>query len=202
MDLAETERLALCDPDGRLTGALAPRWLAHLLGLPHATAHVGLVTPSGLVLLQRRSRHKAQFPNAWDMAVTGHVSLPADAPPRPVTAREAAARELEEELGVTAALLEGGLEPVGAPRASFAQHEEGPRPWCDVEVRQLFGAVLGPAGLAALAYQETELSGVLLCRPADALESLRGPDAAAGALESLRDLLAWRKCHPGPAGEL
>jgi isopentenyldiphosphate isomerase len=194
---AETEWLALCTLAGEPAGVLAPRWLAHLTGMPHCTAHVGLVTPGGFVVLQRRSVHKAQFPDAWDMAVTGHVSLPADEPPRPITYAEAAARELEEEMGLAAdghaRLLEPpGLVPIGRPVAYYGENETGERPWYDVEVRQLFGAVLTTQGLAELSYPEEEISAVLLCRPEEALRLAAGPNAAAGLLASVTEFAAWR----------
>lgn len=196
IDPNETELLALCDLDGRLTGDFAPRWLAHLLGMPHATAHVGLLTPAGLVVLQWRSARKAQFPGAWDMSVTGHLSLPPGAPQAPLDSLAAAERELEEELGIPAArlgglLMAGRLEPVSVPRASFSEDETAARPWCDVEVRQLFVGMLTTEGMAELKYQEEELAGILLCYPMDAAALLSGPNAAAGALDSLRDLLEW-----------
>lgn len=192
----DNEWLALCTLQGEPTGAFAPRWLAHLTGMPHCTAHVGLITPSGFVVLQRRSALKAQFPNAWDLAVTGHVSLPSDAPLVPVIYQEAAARELEEEMGLPemehGSLLEApGLVPVGTPVAYYGECEEGARPWYDVEVRQLFGAVLTPTGLARLSYPEEEISAVLLCRPAEALRLAAGPEAAAGVLASVRELITW-----------
>lgn len=192
----DNEWLALCTLSGEPTGAFAPRWLAHLGGIPHCTAHVGLVTPSGFVVLQRRSRHKAQFPDAWDLAVTGHVSLPPDAPLDPVTYLQAAARELEEEMGLPEAehdqlLVPPGLVAIGAPVAYYGEGETGERPWFDVEVRQLFGAVLTPAGLARLTYPEEEISAVLLCRPAEALRLAAGPEAASGVLGSVRELTEW-----------
>lgn len=192
----EQEWLVLCTLDGTPTGAFAPRWLAHLLGIPHCTAHVGLAAPGGFIVLQRRSRWKAQFPDCWDMAVTGHVSIPAVEAPHPVSYLEAAARELEEEMGLPvmeqAHLLEApGLAPIGNPTAYFGASEVGDRPWYDVEVRQLFGAVLTPAGLARLSYPEDEISGVLLCRPAEALRLTGGPEGAAGAAGSVADLTAW-----------
>jgi isopentenyldiphosphate isomerase len=192
----DNEWLALCTVAGEPTGAFAPRWLAHLTGMPHCTAHVGLLTPSGFVVLQRRSHHKAQFPDAWDMSVTGHVSLPADAPLLPVTYLQAAARELEEEMGLPETeqhlLLEPpGLVPIGAPVAYYGEDEAAAGPWFDVEVRQLFGAVLTPEGLARLSYPEDEISAVLLCRPAEALRLAAGPEAAAGALGSVRELTEW-----------
>lgn len=193
---AETEVLAVCTLDGEPTGVLAPRWLAHLTGMPHCTAHVGLATPGGFVILQRRSPAKAQFPDCWDMAVTGHVSFAADTQVERVCYREAAARELEEEMGLPLGeqdrLLQApGLVPIGRPVAYFGEREEGGRPWYDVEVRQLFGAVLTPEGLVRLSYPESEISSVLLCRPAEAQRLAASPDTAAGAAASVREFAAW-----------
>lgn len=195
-DHTETELLALCDLDGRITGTLAPRWLAHLLGFPHATAHVGLVTASGLVVLQRRSRTKAQFPDTWDMTVTGHVSFPVGTTPAGISYDEAAARELEEEMGLPGATLgetlaDGRLHPIGQPVPYFGESGPEGRPWRDIEVRQLFGGVLTAPGMAALQYPEEEISGILLCRPAEALRQLEGPEGAAGARASMREFTAW-----------
>lgn len=192
----ERELLALCTLAGRPTGVFAPRWLAHLTGLPHLTVHVALATPSGLVLVQRRSSAKKQFPGAWDVAVTGHVSFPPVGLPGPVSLLDAATRELEEELGLPPVeqgefLRSPGLVPIGGPTCSFAEGESGGRPWFDVEVRQLYGAILTPRGLGALRYSDEELSGILLCRPGDAANLVRGPGVAAGARESLLAFLDW-----------
>jgi 8-oxo-dGTP pyrophosphatase MutT (NUDIX family) len=109
---------------------------------------------------------------------------------------EAAERELEEELGIEAnrlgeLLSASRLWQIAAPRASVSEDETAVRPWCDVEVRQLFGGKLTPVGMAELSYQEEELAGILLCRPVDAEALLAGPNAAAGAADSLRDFLEW-----------
>ena len=48
------------------------------------------------ILIQKRSATKDLFPNYWDLSVGGHVNYGA-------TYEQAAARELEEELGIKAA---------------------------------------------------------------------------------------------------
>jgi isopentenyldiphosphate isomerase len=198
-DPNDQEWLALADAGGNPTGVLARRWLVHLLGLQHAAAHVAVFTPSGLIVLQRRSLHKAQFPGAWDLSVTGHVSLPAEASAEPVDYRAAAERELREELGVSADAGEGllsapGLQPVGSPQVNIAEGVTAGRPWRDVEWCQLYRARLTAAGMGRLDYATDEIAGLLLCTPDDALAVLAGQRstelAAAGALESLRRLLA------------
>src|SRR5437868_5975076 len=53
-----SEQFAVSRPNGATTGVAGPRWLFHLLGLSHRAAHVGLATPSGQVILQRRAPTK------------------------------------------------------------------------------------------------------------------------------------------------
>jgi isopentenyldiphosphate isomerase len=49
--------------------------------------------PSGQLLIQRRCALKESFPDKWDVSSAGHISFGQ-------TSREAAVRELEEELGI------------------------------------------------------------------------------------------------------
>lgn len=189
----EVELLTLAAPDGRPTGETAPRWLAHLTGMPHLTVHVALATPTGLIVLQRRSHRKRQFPGAWDITVTGHASpCPDSADPL----RQAAIREMEEEVGLPAAIQDQLLAPPGLCRigrtlVTCAEGECDGRPWIDVEARCLFGGVLTPAGTAALRYPADELAGLLLASPADAAALLSGREGAAGASDSLEEFISW-----------
>ncbi len=178
------EEFAVTRPDGSSTGVWGARWLFHLLGIPHRAVDIGLTTPAGLVLLQRRSHLKADNPDLWDLAVTGHVSR-AGGEHAETGYRAAALRELEEELGLgpllerrrkemagTAAgvdclLVGDGLIEIGSPRAD--PPDPDPRWWhLNVEVRQLFGGVLSAEALAHLYLQEEEVSGVFLCSRAEA----------------------------------
>jgi 8-oxo-dGTP pyrophosphatase MutT (NUDIX family) len=54
---------------------LPARWLCHLLGLRHGTAHLILFVsnPSGRLLLQVRSMRKNTSPGCYDLPVAGHV---------------------------------------------------------------------------------------------------------------------------------
>ncbi|MEZ0228484.1 MAG: hypothetical protein ACAI25_07645 [Planctomycetota bacterium] len=67
------EPFPLLDARFEERGLAAPRWLCHLLGLRHASAHVVLVAPNGLVVLQKRSRAKDTAPGLLDTSVGGHV---------------------------------------------------------------------------------------------------------------------------------
>src|SRR5579872_4723589 len=157
----ESEDFAVARPDGTTTGASGPRWLFHLFGLCHRAAHVGLSPPTGLVVLQRRAPTKADWPDAWDMAVAGHV--PQKQGGGDMTFEEGAHKEIEEELGLPAAdlaglLVEGRLVAVGAPYFSFEQDEARNPPFYNAECRQIFAATLNAAGMARLAPDFEELS--------------------------------------------
>ena len=67
------EDYAVAKPDGTTTGVVGPRWLFHLLGLRHRAAEIALRTPSGLIVLQRRSATKIDWPDVPDMAVVAGV---------------------------------------------------------------------------------------------------------------------------------
>ena len=71
-------------------------------GLFHRIARVIVQESSGRVLLQKRSSSVDIFPGYWDNSAAGHVDSGE-------TYNEAASRELEEELGIKAALN----EPIG-----------------------------------------------------------------------------------------
>jgi isopentenyldiphosphate isomerase len=82
------------DAEGREIGS-APRATCHSdPSLIHPSVHVVVVTGSGC-LWQLRGYGKDSAPGHWDHACSGHVGLGEDV-------RTAAARELAEEIGVTA----------------------------------------------------------------------------------------------------
>src|SRR3712207_6819882 len=72
------ELFAIARPDGSTTGVLGPRWLFHRFGLPHRATHVGLLTPSDLLILQKRSHTKSDYPSHWHLPASGHVPQEAD----------------------------------------------------------------------------------------------------------------------------
>lgn len=211
------EQFAVTLPDGTTTGVQGCRWLFHLLGIPHRAAHIGLATPSGLVLLQRRSPSKNDNPDLWDLSVTGHVSGEDGY-------LKSAMREIAEELGLEAivqrkrdetgqadldvrCLLAGNtLYEVGLPRAD--PPELSHRWWhCNVEVRQVYAGTLTAEALAAIHPQESELAGIYLCSPAEAwrlhTDETRRRDETGehstvwspGGYSSLPYYLAWLERH-------
>ncbi len=94
----ESELLEVVDEAGRVLG-LAPRSECHRNpSLVHRAVHVIVRDRAGRVFLQKRSLSKRIQPGRWDTSVGGHVD-PGE------SYESAAARELEEELGVELAAL-------------------------------------------------------------------------------------------------
>ena len=92
------------------------RWTSreevHRERLWHRSVHVLLFTAAGDWVVQRRHPSKRTWPGAWDVAVAGHVEA-SDYVAGPDDALDAvydavAARELTEELGVSAPLRRVG----------------------------------------------------------------------------------------------
>jgi len=189
-----SEAFAVTRPDGTTTSVSGPRWVFHLFGLCHRAAHVGLATQNGMVLLQRRAVTKADWPDAWDMAVAGHVPLRDDG--ISMTFEEAALKETEEELGLPSEslgglLVEGRLVPVGPPSFSFDLDERRNPPFYNAECSQIFGGTLTPKGLVQLKPDYEELGGVYLCPPEKAWDILARENIAGGLRTSLPRYLDW-----------
>jgi isopentenyldiphosphate isomerase len=87
----------LVDEDGKVVGR-APRSECHRRpDLIHRAVHVIVVNPRGEIYLQMRSRDKDIQPGRWDTSVGGHL-VPGE------RYEEAAARETDEELGLSGEL--------------------------------------------------------------------------------------------------
>ena len=79
---------------GEKTGEVISKNEAHRTGIWHGSIHVLIVNnDKSKTLLQKRCSEKKLYPNAWDIAVGGHISAGED----DITS---AKRELEEELGL------------------------------------------------------------------------------------------------------
>jgi isopentenyl-diphosphate delta-isomerase type 1 len=68
------------------------RSVVHAEGLKHRAVHVLVFNEENELFMQKRSMNKDTWPGAWDASCTGHVDAGE-------TYKEAAFRELEEELG-------------------------------------------------------------------------------------------------------
>lgn len=194
-----SERFGIAHADGSTMGVSGPRWLFHLFGLCHRSAHVGFLTPNGLVAIQRRAPTKADWPNAWDMAVAGHVPITASG--REMSYEDGAWKEIEEELGLKQAdagetLREGRLLEVCAPFYTFDMDERRNPPFYNAEVHQLYAGHLTAEGLAKLNPDYEELSGIYFCPPEEAWSLLEREPIAAGLRFSLPRFLDWAIRNP------
>ncbi len=88
------EMLDVVDAEDIVVGTMT-RGEIHAKRLFHRSVHVLLHDETGRIYLQRRSFDKSEHPGKWDASASGHVESGE-------SYREAAGRELEEEIGVRA----------------------------------------------------------------------------------------------------
>ncbi|MEW6402335.1 MAG: NUDIX domain-containing protein [Chloroflexota bacterium] len=101
----------------------------HQLGLQHRGVHVFLFTQDGQLLIQKRSKDRAQYPSAWDCSVSEHVKAGE-------SYLEAAIRGAREEMGVT----QIELQPLVTFRMNY-----GPN---DNEISTLYRGIVDPQNVA------------------------------------------------------
>lgn len=198
-DAEMREHFEIARSDGATTGVAGPRWMFHLFGLRHRAAEIGLSTPNGLILLQRRSPLKAHWPGAWDMAVAGHI--PQDSNGAPMDFERGAWKEIAEEIGLRqeeapAVLMEGALTPVGHPYTCFECDSAQNPPFYDAEVRQIYAGTLTGEGLARLRFSDGEVAALLLVFPDAAWQILAHEVVASGLRYSLPRYLDWLEKQP------
>ncbi len=93
---SDSELLEVFSPDGRMLGLRRRGEIHGDPALIHRAVHVVVRDAAGRIYLQKRSRNKRIQPGRWDTSVGGHVD-PGE------SYRQAALRELHEELGVALA---------------------------------------------------------------------------------------------------
>lgn len=89
------EYFDILDEKGVKTGEKLPRSQVHREGQWHRSVHIWVTDEWGRILLQQRAFTKDSNPGLWDISSAGHISAGQDS-------REAAVRELQEELGIVA----------------------------------------------------------------------------------------------------
>ncbi len=161
---SDAERVAWVDERDRPLGAL-PRAELRERRLIGRGTFLLLFNGAGQLCVHRRTLSKAIYPGYWDVAAGGMVQAGEDYP-------ESAARELEEELGITGvALREHGR---------FFFDEPDNRLWCGV-----FSAVSD----APLVLQPEEVLEARFIAPAEALREALELPYCPDSLEALRRYL-------------
>jgi 16S rRNA (adenine1518-N6/adenine1519-N6)-dimethyltransferase len=102
----------------------ASRHEVHSRKLRHRAVHVFVFNNAGELYLQKRSRWKDKQPRKWDSSAAGHLNTGDDYDPTAV-------RELQEELGISAAVeLVGGIDACAGTGWEFVRlyraRHEGP----------------------------------------------------------------------------
>jgi len=152
----KTENIDIVDLRGQKTGVSAPRWLCHLVGLRHTSAHVCLYyrnKHSKMFILQVRSWTKADSPGHLDVSVGGHVKAGK-------SSLETAWSEMREELGLSRSEISSGSlthrfeYPTFNSDGRYFHNNE----WCDV-----YTAEIQPVMLRSLHYDDGEVVGSYLC---------------------------------------
>ena len=119
------ELLDVVNDDDIVTGH-EMRSKVHQRGLQHRGVHVFLLTHDGRLLIQKRSKDRAQYPSAWDCSVSEHVKAGE-------SYRDAAIRGLKEEMGVS----EIEIEAIVKFKMNY-----GPN---DNEISTLYRGIVDPA---------------------------------------------------------
>jgi isopentenyl-diphosphate Delta-isomerase len=130
----ETLPVELVDERGRPVGSCSVLAAHTAPGLLHRAFSVLLFDAAGRVLLQQRAAVKTRFPLRWSNACCGH---PEPGEPVPV----AAARRLDEELGVRTTLTEAGVHRYDALDPATGRIE---REWDHVVVGRFAGPPTQP----------------------------------------------------------
>lgn len=142
------EFIDIATKNGILTGDIEKKSVIHQKGLYHHTAHVWFYTSEKEILLAQRSAEKTICPLLWDVSVAGHI----DAGETP---KEAAVREIKEEIGVN--ILENDLKLIGVFKC-FQSYDNG---ITDNEFHNTFMAEL-KVPLSQLIPQEGEVEALKL----------------------------------------
>ena len=138
-------------PEGE-SELLPARWLCHLAGLRHVSAHLFL-TPlddSDHMLVQVRSLAKAESPAAFDLPVAGHVEFDR-------SERDAIIREAYEELGLDERAL-ADLKDIGG--YTYEDRLIGGSGLYNVEFRKVFRAALSADAVARLRPARNEVAAI------------------------------------------
>lgn len=157
--------------DGEKTGVVRERGVAHRDGSPHGTAHVWVVRTDGQgapeILLQKRSERQESYPGCLGVSAAGHMAAGE-------SEKEAALRELWEELGVSASAEDLAFVGTGKNRCDTVFHG---KPFRDFEISHIF-VYRKPVDESALCLQPEEVDGVVWMNLDDCIRRTKSGETA------------------------
>ncbi|MAB97548.1 MULTISPECIES: NUDIX hydrolase [Pseudomonas] len=162
---SDAELIAWVDEQDQLLGSL-PRAQLRERQLIGRGTFILLFNSAGQLCVHRRTLSKALYPGFWDVAAGGMVQAHE-------SYAESAARELEEELGIS------GVELREHQRFYFDQRDN--RLWC---------AVFSAVSDAPLVLQPEEVLEACFMSPEQALREATVRDYCPDSLQALRNYLA------------
>lgn len=141
---------------GDPVGATAPRWLCHLVGLKHLSAHVILhykAHDSKILILQVRSWDKSDSPGHVDISVGGHVKNGS-------TPFETACAEMNEEIGLELKeLVNSNLTKI----LTYSAYNSSGSWFHNNEFCVVFEGEVKSDSLTNLRFSDGEVAGTYLC---------------------------------------
>jgi isopentenyldiphosphate isomerase len=153
------EHIDTLDEHGTPNGKTRSRAEIHRDGDWHRAVHVWVMNGQGEILIQKRSATIDLFPDHWDVSLAGHVRSGEES-------REAAQRELKEELGIDAGPHE--LECLGTVRSKLKDGANRENQFVDVYMlRRAIEA-------DAMKWQKSEVGAVEFVTPGRLRELLEG----------------------------
>lgn len=146
------ELFDVLDENGRKTGVVRERGVAHRDGSLHGTVHMWIVRRGAAgpeVLLQRRAQSKDSNPGCYDISSAGHIAAGGEV-------MDAAVREMREELGLSVRPEE--LHYLGQHRGQYQSRFHG-HPFWDNELSHVF-VYTKPVTVDDLTLQPEEVAAV------------------------------------------
>ncbi|KAL9657061.1 hypothetical protein ABK040_002687 [Willaertia magna] len=152
--MSSEELLEIFTEEGIATGQPLSRVEVHKNGIWHKTVHTWIFEKSTKrLLLQRRSPLKLNHPDMWDVSSAGHISFGQ-------TSKEAAIREVEEELGINDLTFEELNEPVMTIKVQYILNNGT---YFDNEYIDVFLVIRDFIDINKLKLQKEEVCDVKLC---------------------------------------
>jgi isopentenyldiphosphate isomerase len=143
------EQIDVLSPEGHLTGVQKLRSEVHRDGDWHRSVHVWIITPTGEVLIQRRSSDRDSYPNMWALSTSGHIAAGNNS-------IATAIKEVHEELG-----LEVGERDLEQMFTAKNQRVLNDGAFLDNEFNDFY-LIVKDLAVSSLSIQKEELSEVKL----------------------------------------